>query len=98
LPDAAHILPDRDERGHPEVPNGLSLCKIHHGAYDTEILGVDPDYKVHIRSDVLAEEDGPMLLHGLQELHGSRIVLPKAELLRPNRDYLAERFGCFQAA
>lgn len=98
LLDAAHILPDRDERGHPEVPNGLSLCKIHHGAYDIEILGVDPDYKVHIRSDVLKEEDGPMLLHGLQELHGSRIILPKAEVLRPNREYLAERFGRFRAA
>jgi len=98
LLDAAHILPDRDERGRPEVPNGLSLCKIHHGAYDTEILGVDADYKVHIRGDVLAEEDGPMLLHGLQELHGSRIILPKTELLRPNRDYLAERFGRFAAA
>jgi len=74
---AAHILPDRDERGRPEVPNGLSLCKIHHGAYDTEILGVDPDFKVHIRGDVLDETDGPMLMHGLQELHGSRIGLPK---------------------
>jgi putative restriction endonuclease len=98
LLDAAHILPDRDERGRPEVPNGLSLCKIHHGAYDTDILGVDPDYLVHIRHDVLEEEDGPMLLRGLQELHRSRIALPKAELLRPNRDYLAERFGRFEAA
>jgi putative restriction endonuclease len=98
LLDAAHILPDRDERGRPEVPNGLSLCKIHHGAYDTEILGVDPDFKVHIRGDILEEKDGPMLLHGLQELHGSSIGLPKAERLRPNRDYLAERFGRFKAA
>ncbi len=98
LLDAAHILPDRDERGRPEVPNGLSLCKIHHGAYDADILGVDPDFLVHIRPDVLEEEDGPMLLHGLQELHGSRIALPKAALLRPNRDYLAERFGRFEAA
>ncbi|MGH9262973.1 MAG: HNH endonuclease, partial [Acidimicrobiales bacterium] len=35
LLDAAHILPDRDEHGRPEVPNGLALCRIHHGAYDT---------------------------------------------------------------
>lgn len=98
LLDAAHILPDRDQRGRPEVPNGLSLCKIHHGAYDTEILGVDPDYRVHIRRDVLEEEDGPMLLHGLQGLHGSRITLPRLELHRPNRDYLEERFKRFKAA
>lgn len=98
LLDAAHILPDRDERGRAEVPNGLSLCKIHHGAYDAEIMGVAPDYKVHIREDVLEEEDGPMLLHGLQEIHGSRIILPRAEPLQPNRDYLAERFERFRAA
>jgi len=98
LLDAAHILPDRDERGRPEVPNGLSLCKIHHGAYDSNILGVAPDYLVHIRSDILEEHDGPMLLHGLQELHGSRIVLPRAERLYPKREYLEERFEKFRAA
>ena len=58
LLDAAHILPDRDERGNPEVPNGLSLCRIHHGAYDVDILGVDPDYRIHVRRDVLEEIDG----------------------------------------
>jgi len=98
LLDAAHILPDRDERGRPEVPNGLSLCKIHHGAYDTDILGIDPDHIVHIRSDVLDEEDGPMLRYGLQELHGKPIDVPEPQGLRPNRDYLAERFGRFEAA
>lgn len=98
LLDAAHILPDKDERGRPEVPNGLSLCKIHHGAYDTDILGVDPDYRVHIRRDVLDEEDGPMLVHGLQALHGSRIILPRAEQHYPRRAYLEERFARFRAA
>jgi len=98
LLDAAHILPDRDERGRPEVPNGLSLCKIHHGAYDADILGVDPNFRVHIRRDVLDEEDGPMLLHGLQELHRALISLPRAVVHRPNRDYLAERFNSFRVA
>jgi putative restriction endonuclease len=98
LLDAAHILPDRDERGRPEVPNGLALCKIHHGAYDANILGVAPDLLVHIRQDVLEEHDGPMLLHGLQELHGKPITLPRAERHHPNRGYLEERFGRFRAA
>lgn len=98
LLDAAHILPDRDERGRPEVPNGLALCGIHHSAYDTNILGVDPDYLIHIRRDVLEEKDGPMLLHGLQEFDGLQITPPKAEALCPNRDYLAERYRRFKAA
>jgi putative restriction endonuclease len=98
LLDAAHILPDRDERGRPEVPNGLALCGVHHGAFDSHILGVDADYRLHIRSDVLKEHDGPMLLHGLQELHGTVLTLPRQATLYPNKGYLAERFRRFRAA
>lgn len=98
LLDAAHILPDRDERSLPEVPNGLALCRIHHGAYDIGIIGVDPDYLVHVRPDVLAEHDGPMLRYGLQEMEGGIIQVPKRPELKPNRDYLAERFSQFMAA
>lgn len=98
LLEAAHIIPDRDPRGTPEVPNGLSLCRIHHGAFDTGILGVAPDYRIHLREDVLQEKDGPMLRHGLQELDGAAIGLPRSEPLRPNRDYLAERYERFRAA
>lgn len=76
LLDAAHILPDRDERGRPEIPNGLCLCKIHHAAYDTDIVGVDPDYRVHVRRDVLEEQDGPMRQHGLQVITGQRVQVP----------------------
>jgi putative restriction endonuclease len=98
LLDAAHILPDRDERGKPEVPNGLALCKIHHGAFDSLILGISPDLRIAIRGDVLREKDGPMLRHGLQEMDGKRITVPNREVWRPRRDYLAERFAQFSAA
>jgi putative restriction endonuclease len=98
LLDAAHIIPDREERGLPEVPNGLALCKIHHCAYDVHILGVDADYRVHVRTDVLEEHDGPMLQHGLQEMDGGRLQVPRSERLKPNREYLAERFTRFRAA
>jgi putative restriction endonuclease len=98
LLDAAHILPDQHPHGLPEIPNGLSLCKIHHSALDASILGVDDNYRVHIRKDVLVEKDGPMLKHGLQDLHGESITLPRNAQDRPNRDYLAERFAVFLAA
>jgi predicted restriction endonuclease len=39
LLDAAHIIGDGKPDGIPIVPNGLSLCKIHHAAYDTNLLG-----------------------------------------------------------
>jgi putative restriction endonuclease len=98
LLDAAHILEDRHERGLPEVPNGLALCKIHHSAYDVNILGVSPDYRVHIRADVLGEHDGPMLRWGLQEMDGGSINVPASDGQKPNREFLAERFERFRAA
>jgi len=98
LLDAAHILEDRDERGRPEVPNGVALCKIHHSAYDANILGISPDYLVHVKEAVLAEHDGPMLRYGLQALQHQPIWVPKAMSQRPRVDYLADRFERFQAA
>lgn len=98
LLDAAHILEDRDERGKPEVPNGLSLCKIHHGAYDANILGISPDLRIHIRTEVLREKDGPMLRYGLQEMDGELIEVPGKQEWRPRKEYLEERFERFRAA
>ncbi len=79
-------------------PAGARRTTIRHGAFDAHILGVAPDYRVAIRADVLAEIDGPMLQHGLKDMDGRRIDVPRAERLRPNRDYLAERFERFRAA
>ena len=60
-------------RGAPVVPNGLSLCKIHHAAYDENFLGVRPDLVVEVRADV-DQIDGPMLRHGLQEMAGYHLL------------------------
>ena len=60
MPPPAHIVPDTEQLGIPTTPNGLALCKIHHAAYDQNMLGVSPDYRVVINREVLAEVDGPM--------------------------------------
>jgi putative restriction endonuclease len=98
LLDAAHILPDQHERGEPVVPNGLAMCKIHHAAYDANIIGIRPDRIVEVRNDVLTEIDGPMLRHGLQEMHGNTIVLPRSRRDHPDRDRLEERYAQFRSA
>lgn len=97
LLEAAHIIPDSDVAGEPIVSNGLSLCKIHHAAYDQNILGISPDYKAEVRVDVLAEIDGPMLKHGIQEMHGSKIALPRLEKNQPNKELVARRYEEFKA-
>ncbi len=97
LLDAAHILSDA-AGGQPRVPNGISLCKIHHAAYDRDILAVRPDYVVEVRSDVLAEVDGPMLRHGLQDVHGWRLQVPKRLVDLPDRSLLRSRYEAFLKA
>lgn len=96
LLDAAHITPDADDNGSSAVSNGLSLCKIHHAAYDSGMLGISPDYQVCIAPSLLLEKDGPMLLHGIQEMNGRRIALPHKPIERPDPERLAERFRLFR--
>lgn len=98
LLDAAHILPDGHPQGLPVVPNGLALCSLHHAAFDAYILGVTPDYEVRVRTDVLEEADGPMLEHGLQGFEGTKLHVPASPELRPNREFLAERYELFRKA
>ncbi len=98
LLDAAHILPDTDPRSAPTVPNGLALCKLHHAAFDGDILGVRPDLVIEVRADVLAEIDGPMLRHGLQELAGLRLEAPRRRLDQPDAAFLDERYERFRRA
>jgi putative restriction endonuclease len=98
LLDAAHILADNHPQGTPVVPNGLSLCKIHHAAYDQDFIGVRPDLIIEVRTELLHEADGPMLKHGIQELAGQPLVVPRARSARPDRARLEERYESFRAA
>lgn len=96
LLDAAHIVPDSLPEGEPKASNGISLCKLHHAAYDAFFIGVRPDYTVVVNSRVLREQDGPMLLHGLQGVHNSVISVPRARIERPDPNLLQLRYSLFQ--
>jgi putative restriction endonuclease len=98
LLEAAHILPDRHPQGEPAVWNGLALFALHHAAFDRNFLGVRPDLVVQLRPDILREADGPMLRSRLKGFHEARLHVPSRELLRPNREFLAERYELFRKA
>lgn len=98
LLDAAHIVPDGDPAGVPIVQNGLALCKLHHAAFDQDLIGIRPDLTVEVRRDILDEEDGPMLIHGLQGFHDRRILTPRRPEQHPRPDLLRERYRRFRAA
>jgi putative restriction endonuclease len=88
LLDAAHI---------PQVANGLSLCSIHHRSFDQDLVGISPDYEVHVSQRLLDDEDGPML-NVLKGFQGSSLLVPRRKELRTDRDLLAMRFERFTTA
>jgi hypothetical protein len=61
LLDAAHIAADAEPVGEPRISNGLSLCSIHHRAFDEDLVGISPDYQVRVHPRLLDDDDGPML-------------------------------------
>jgi putative restriction endonuclease len=96
LLDAAHITGDREDDGEPIVSNGLSLCSIHHRAFDQDLVGIAPNYEVHVARQLLDEEDGPML-ELLKRFHGGSIVMPVRKTWYPDRARLEERFARFSS-
>src|SRR4051794_2036458 len=98
LLDAAHIIGDADEDlGQPIVSNGLPLSKIHHAAFDANLLGIDADFRIHVADELLSMNDGPMLEQGIKAMEGRIIRLPGRKVDYPDRDRLAQRFESFRA-
>jgi putative restriction endonuclease len=74
----------------------VSLCSIHHRAFDEDLVGVSPDRQVHVSRRLLEDDDGPML-DVLKEFHGRPFVVPTRRTWQPDRERLAERFDRFLA-
>ncbi len=75
---------DADEQlGQPIVSNGLPLTKIHHVAFDAYLIGVDPDFRIHVSDRLLEIHDGPFLELGLKSIAGQVVRLPRRSEDRP---------------
>lgn len=99
LLDAAHIIADGDELlGQPLVANGLPLSKVHHAAFDANLIGIDADYRIHVAEELFAMNDGPMLEQGIKAMRGRSLLMPDRMIDRPDRDRLAARFEQYRAA
>lgn len=86
LLDAAHVIPETEP------------CTLHHAAFDRCFVGLRPDCTIEVREDLRRERDGPTLVHAIQRLHGSRILLPRRHEYRPAPELLAVRYQRFRHA
>jgi len=97
LLDAAHIIIDQHEQlGQPIIPNGLPLTKLHHAAFDANLIGIDQDFRIHVAERLLEIHDGPFLELGLKTINHTLIAMPRRHEDWPDRDRLALRFEQFQ--
>ena len=96
LLDAAHITPDSSADGIAFVPNGLALCKLHHAAYDRDLLGIDQEHRVHIAQRLLAGTPSEAMDTAFGAYVGKSLHIPKSKGLRPDGLRLATRFEQFE--
>jgi len=94
--------------------SGVFICKTvnvsverHDTAMTREVPGDRPFLRIPIAHadgnfqpppDILDESDGPMLIHGLQKIHGTKLIVPRLTELRPNPEFLSIRYKRFRAA
>jgi putative restriction endonuclease len=89
--DGAHLVADREEPGEPRVSNGLSLCALHHRAFDRDLVGITPDFAIYVFRDRLEypdEDEGAILTR----FDGDRLRLPRDENLHPDRELVDWRW------
>jgi putative restriction endonuclease len=76
----------------------IALSKIHHAAFDNQLIGINPDGRVHVAERLLMLHDGPLLEQSLKAIAGRLIRMPRSEQHHPDRDRLAIRFERFKRA
>lgn len=98
LLDAVHLYPDGHDKQSAAVTNGLALSTLHHAAYDSKLLGIDPDGRIAVADRLFEMADQPLIELGLKALKGELMRFPTDPKARPDRDALAFRFEEFRAA
>ena len=93
LVDSAHIIPVADPRSNDHPTNGLALCRLHHAAFDTGLLGVQSDFDIIINPERVLKLRDLDRVHGLEEFTDrlglpKKITLPRVHDVRPRPEYL----------
>jgi putative restriction endonuclease len=95
LLEAAHIIPDSNELSTQQITNGIALNRLHHRAYDAELLGIDTDYRIHIGTSLSDMKDELLLDKYFLSYNGTQLNLPKNRNEWPDVNYLNRRFEAF---
>ncbi len=93
LVEAAHIIPVASDSSTDETINGVSLCALHHKAYDRNLLSFDEKYRVEVSEYAVAALKHLGLVGGLagfEKQLREAIILPADKRDYPARAYIKE--------
>ena len=80
-----------------DMTEGLCMSHLHRAAFDANLLGVDPDGRIHVAEQLDTGTARDPFARNLMALAGNRIEVPRTPEFQPNQDLLAVRFKQFQA-
>lgn len=83
--EASHIYP-KSKDGSDDPRNGISLCKLHHWAFDNGLLSINNDYTIIINPKILDDSN----YAEIWEYKDSKIYLPIKNEFIPHQLYLKE--------
>lgn len=93
LIDAAHIIPVAATTSSDETKNGIALCKLHHTAYDRNLMSFDERYKIEVSDSEVSRLAAINLVGGLKEFKQhlrTAIILPSDRRDYPPPQYISE--------
>lgn len=93
LIDAAHIIPVAALTSTDETKNGIALCKLHHTAFDRNLISFDERYKIEVSDSEVSRLTAANLAGGLREFKQqlrTAIILPADRRDYPSPEYIAE--------
>ncbi|KIC39400.1 HNH endonuclease [Leisingera sp. ANG-M7] len=93
LLDAAHILPAAHPESTDDTSNGISLCALHHRAYDRGLVTFGTNYRIHINASAVEELTDRNLHGGLEKFSENlfhMIEVPPAKADRPAEKYVEQ--------
>ncbi|MDD2773672.1 MAG: HNH endonuclease [Elusimicrobiales bacterium] len=93
LIDAAHIVPVADRSSTDETKNGVALCKLHHAAFDRNLISFDEQYKIEVSNLEIKRLQNINLAGGITEFKQylrTAIILPVDKRDYPDPSYIRQ--------
>lgn len=93
LIDAAHIIPVAAATSTDETKNGIALCKLHHAAFDRNLISFNERYKIEVSDSEVTRLTAGNLVGGLKEFKRqlrTAIILPADRRDYPPPEYITE--------